>query len=119
MKRSYKQFKKKSFDVKHPSWKVKGSIAWWRKQPGCYRSTHLSPQVTIKHEKTGEVRQDGIFNRKIYEEQWRQLRNEDNYTWETTLSITPPESAEDPRAGARESSSSKKMTHGRADLAWD
>jgi len=65
MKRSYKQFKKKSFDVKHPSWKVKASIAWWRKQPGCYRSTHLSPQVTIKHEKTGEVRQDGIFNRKF------------------------------------------------------
>jgi hypothetical protein len=31
--------------------------------------------------------------------------------------MTPPESAEDPRAGARESSSSKKMTHGRADLA--
>jgi hypothetical protein len=41
-----------------------------------------------------------------------------NYTWETTLSITPPESEEDPQAGARESSSSKKITHGRADLAW-
>jgi len=118
MKRSYKRFKKKSLDVKHPSWKVKASIAWWRKQPGCYRSTHLSPQVTIKHEKkrseTGRH-----FQQKIYEERCHQLRKEDNYTWETTLSITPPESAEDPRAGARESSSSKKMTHGRADLAWD
>jgi hypothetical protein len=38
-------------------------------------------------------------------------------TCETTLSITPPESPEAPRAGARESSSSKKITHGRADLA--
>jgi hypothetical protein len=118
MKRSYKQFRKTSLHVKRPSWKVKASIAWWRKQPGCYRSTHLSPQVTGKHEKMGsETKQH--FQQKIYEEQWRQLRKEVNYTWETTLSITPPESAEDPRAGARESSSSKKMTHGRADLAWD
>lgn len=37
--------------------------------------------------------------------------------WETTRSITPPESPEAPLAGARESSSSKKITQGRADLA--
>ena len=36
---------------------------------------------------------------------------------ETTRSMTPPESPEAPRAGASESSSSKKITHGRADLA--
>lgn len=36
---------------------------------------------------------------------------------DTILSITPPESAPAPRAGARESSSSKKITHGRASLA--
>lgn len=38
-------------------------------------------------------------------------------TWETTLSITPPESPAAPLAGASASSSSKKTTHGRAALA--
>lgn len=42
-----------------------------------------------------------------------------HFTWETTLSITPPESPEAPRAGASESSSSKNITHGRAALAWN
>lgn len=37
--------------------------------------------------------------------------------WETTLSITPPESPDTPLFGARESSSSKKMIHGDAALA--
>lgn len=38
-------------------------------------------------------------------------------SWATTRSMTPPESAPAPRAGARESSSSKKSTHGEASLA--
>lgn len=39
------------------------------------------------------------------------------FTCDTTRSITPPESPEAPRAGARASSSSKKITQGRAVLA--
>lgn len=39
------------------------------------------------------------------------------YTWETTLSITPPESPAEPLAGANASSSSKNTTHGLAALA--
>lgn len=45
------------------------------------------------------------------------VSNKTMITCETTLSMTPPESPEAPRAGARESSSSKKMTQGRAALA--
>lgn len=37
--------------------------------------------------------------------------------WETTRSITPPESPDIPRLGARESSSSKNIMHGDACLA--
>lgn len=38
-------------------------------------------------------------------------------SWATILSITPPESPLAPRLGAKESNSSKKITHGVAALA--
>lgn len=76
----------------------------------------------LGHQSLQASRTRESFHVKYYK--WNKERNLPSsiekiiFTWETTLSITPPESPEAPRAGARESSSSKKITHGRADLAW-
>jgi hypothetical protein len=88
--------------------------------PDCCHSTHLSPQVTSEAKKRESEMPmiQHFLTIKLEGGVMDHLGDDPNYTWETTLSITPPESEEDPRAGARESSSSKKMTHGHADLAW-